>query len=346
MIDSSNQQPTNGNRFRGSFLKSRRFRLILIALAIVLLPFVFFRLTSEARKLVRCDYPEVEVDSTGQKFDSSASSILRVATWNIAHGRGAGDSNWEQGGDEKRNRVDQISEQIRAFDADVVILNEVDFSATWSGGNDQARQIALKAGYPFCIKQANLDFGFLYGRWYFGNVILSRFPVSDAKVVPLKPLNEWESWLVGNKRGLSCIVELPGNRKISVVGLHLESRGEAIRVKQIDDVARHLGQLPSPIIVAGDLNTTPSNFPNSRSDGDGINAFDKLIRQTQFSYKPDDIEDSADSTSALMTYSTLDPKSIIDWVLFSHELKLNDQQTINTQLSDHRPVIATIELKQ
>lgn len=343
MIDSSNQQTTDNGRVRSYLPKPRIVRLALIALAIILLPFLFFRLTSQGRKLVRCDYSGTV--SANHRLGGE-SSALCVATWNIAHGRGAGESNWEQGGEEKRQRIEQISQQLLELDADIVILNEVDFSATWSGGNDQAEQIALKAGYPYCIKQANLDFGFLLGRWYFGNAILSRLPINNAKVVHLKPLNEWESWLVGNKRGLSCTVELPNKSKVSVVGLHLESRGEAIRVQQIDDVARHLGELSFPIIVAGDLNTTPSDFPNSRHNGNGVNAFDKLIQQTQFSYRPDTIEGATDSTSPLMTYSTRRPKSVIDWILCSHELSLLDQQTIDTQLSDHRPVIATIALKR
>ena len=343
MSVSSNQRKDKGDSTRVPVLKRRGVRWILIALAIILLPFLFFRFTSESRTLVRCEYPEVSAAS--RKLENGASPVLRVATWNIAHGRGSGDSNWEQGGDQKRKRVDQIAEKIRELNADVVILNEVDFSATWSGGNDQAQQIALKAGYPICIKQANLDFGFLFGRWYFGNAILSRLPIRDAKVVELQPLNEWESWLVGNKRGVSCIVELPNKEEVSVVGLHLESRGEAIRVNQMDDVARHLGMLSPPIVVAGDLNTTPSNFPNSRQDGDGINAFDKMIEQTQFSYQPDSIVGSADTNSSLMTYSTLQPKSVIDWVLLSHELRLADQQTIDSPLSDHRPVVATIDWK-
>ena len=343
MGDLTNQPTANGDGSRVSLTKSRGFRLFLIVVAIILLPFLFFRLTSAGRMLATCDYQDVV--SAGHK-GNRAPSVLRVATWNIAHGRGAGDSNWEQGEDEKRKRIDQISEQIKTFDADVVVLNEVDFSATWSGGNDQAQQIAKKAGYPICIKQANLDFGFLYGRWYFGNAILSRLPVSDAKIVPLQPLNEWESWLVGNKRGLSCTVKLPNERNVCVVGLHLESRGEAIRVKQIDDVARHLGELSCPIVIAGDLNSTPGNFPNSRRNEYGINAFEKLIQQTQFVYRPVELKESAESTSSLMTYSTRNPKSVIDWVLLSHELRLIDQQTLDTQLSDHRPVVATIELTQ
>jgi endonuclease/exonuclease/phosphatase family metal-dependent hydrolase len=346
MSISSHPQKDIPRRRRSHYFSRRgvRWAFALLSLALVLLPLLFFRLSSDARKLVRCDYSDITTNV--RTFENGQSPTLRIATWNIAHGRGSGDSNWEEGGEPKRDRVGQIAEKIQSFDADVVILNEVDFSASWSGGNDQAEQIAMQAGYPICIKQANLDFGFLLGRWYFGNAILSRFPLSDAHVVELKPLNRWESWLVGNKRGVSCRVELPNGDRVSVVGLHLESRGEAIRVKQVDDVARHLGTLGSPIVVAGDLNTTPSQFPNSQLDADGVNAFDKLISQTQFSYQDDSANRSAGPASNRMTYSTLQPKLVIDWVLLSDGLSVVDQQTIATELSDHRPVVAAIEIKE
>jgi len=344
MSDRSKQKVFSGSACCGWLFKRRVVGWLLIALAIILIPFILFRLTSGSRKLVRCDYAAVKAPL----HESATGSLqtLRIATWNIAHGRGSGDSNWEQGGDEKRDRINQIAEKIRELDADVVILNEVDFSASWSGSHDQAQQIAKKSGYPICVKQANLDFGFLLGRWYFGNAILSRLPVADCKVVELQPLNEWESWLVGYKRGLSCTIVLPDQSVVSVVGLHLESRGEAIRVEQVDDVARHIGELPSPIIIAGDLNTCPSNFPNSRRNADGINAFDRMIKQTQFAYQPQLLQGSDEENLSAMTYSTVEPKSIIDWVLVSAELKTVDQRVIDSQLSDHRPVVATIHFKK
>ena len=320
--------------------RRRYSRWLLFALAFILLPYAFFRLTSDSRKLILSEYPEIDFADPEERVvgveDGEVS--FRIATWNIAHGRGAGDSNWEEGGAEKRKRLEQIAAEIRKFDADVVILNEVDFSATWSGGFDQAELIAKRAGYPICIKQANLDFGFIFGRWYFGNVILSRLPTSNERVVELQPLAEWESQLVGHKRGLSCTIEVSQQRSLSVVGLHLESRGEPIRVKQINDVARHAGQLVSPLIIAGDLNTTPGHFPNSKTNSDGVNAFDKLIEQTEFSFSPD----SVDGTQSL-TYSSTNPTSLIDWILISHELRLVEQEIIDSQLSDHRPVVATVE---
>lgn len=330
-----------------------------VVLAIILIPFLFYRVTSNRRMLVRVDpasavEPTAAIESADLAIgggddnanlsraqnQASPRRELRLAIWNIAHGRGDIDSNWQQGKDAKRNRVTEIAAAISKFNADVVVLNEVDFQSSWSGGVDQAELIARSAEYPICIKQANLDFGFLWGRWYFGNVILSRFPISDQQIVPLRPLNEWESWLVGQKRGVSCTVNLPSGEKVSLVGLHLESRGETIRTKQVDDVARHCGTLSHPLIVGGDLNTTPSHFPNAQFDRDGVNAFDKLIQQTQFSRFRRD----ADPPEA-MTFSTRDPRLAIDWILVGPELNLVNVEVIPSSLSDHRPVIATIELK-
>ena len=82
MIDSSNQQTDDVGHRRSSLVKSGGIRLVLIALAIVLLPFLYFRLTSEGRKLVRCDY--LETVSVSHQVGGK-SSTFRVAMWNIAY---------------------------------------------------------------------------------------------------------------------------------------------------------------------------------------------------------------------------------------------------------------------
>jgi endonuclease/exonuclease/phosphatase family metal-dependent hydrolase len=336
---------------KGKSLRTLGVRCGVGLLALMLLPLVAYRITSNQRLLVRSDAKETTelqlataeeaapTDSDRHAGNKVSTGELRLAVWNIAHGRGSGDSNWEQGGEPKRERIKKIAKVISEFNADVVVLNEVDFSSTWSGGTDQADAIAKIAGYPFGIKQANLDFGFLWGRWYFGNVILSRFPISDPVIVPLTPLNRWEPWLVGNKRGVSCSVHLPDGQTISLVGLHLESRGEAIRVRQVDDVARHCGTLGHRLVVAGDLNTTPGHFPHAQFNSFGVNAFDRLISQTQFSY------DQRDPGSPnAMTFSCRDPKIAIDWVLVGSKLTLSDVQVVPCHLSDHRPLVAKIIL--
>ena len=135
-------------------------------------------------------------------------------------------------------------------------------------------------------------------------------------------------------------IALPNGQKVSLVGLHLESRGETIRTIQVDDVARHCGTFAHPIIVAGDFNTTPSDFPHAQANANGVNAFDRFIEQTQFTY-----DQRNPKSSASMTYSTTDPQLAIDWVMVGPELELKKVEITESLLSDHRPVIATIEFK-
>lgn len=320
-----------GFKKRGFKKRWLLYSLLLVGLG----PYLFFRATSFSRKVQTA---ELDNPASAVEFDGA----IRVATWNIAHGRGATFDNWAGDGDSKQARLKDISKLIVGLDADVVVLNEVDFCSTWSGGYDQAQAIAQQTGYPYFVKQSNLDFGFIYGRWHFGNVILSRYPISDVRVVEFTPVNQWESWLVGCKRGLACTVELGPENLVSVVGLHLESRGENVRVKEVADVDLAVEKLNHPLIVAGDLNTTPSIAPLSNLDGDGKNAFEELIRLTGLSYSP-----ALSPTENELTFPAFGPESTIDWILFSgDDFSLIEQEVIKTQLSDHLPVVAEFEIKR
>lgn len=319
--------------------QKKRFKkrwFVFLILLVGLGPYFYFRATSFARKIQTIDFSDAASVGATPEF----SGTLRVACWNIAHGRGMTFDNWEEGHDEKSERIRQIAAEISSFDADLVVLNEVDFSATWSGGLDQANAIAQRAGYRYCLKQSNLDFGFIYGRWHFGNVLLSKYPISDAEVVEFAGVNAWEDWVVGSKRGFACTVQLAPETQVSVVGLHLESRSEAVRVKEVPDVCKVTGRLKHPILLAGDLNTTPAHAPHSSTDTDGENAFELLVKQSGLSFSPSNVPAPDE-----YTFSTMQPQSVIDWIMFeSMHLKLIDQHVVNSQLSDHLPVVAEFKL--
>ena len=330
-------QHQSANDSSGLGPKRRRFkkRWLLYGLLIVGLgPYLFFRATSFMRKIQL-----VELNNAAGVTELD--SPLRVATWNIAHGRGATFDNWAGDGDSKQERLKDISKLILDMDVDVVVLNEVDFCSTWSGGRDQAETIAQQTGYPYLIKQSNLDFGFIYGRWHFGNVILSRYPVSNVRAVEFAPVNQWEPWLVGCKRGVACTVELGPENLVSVMGLHLESRGEAVRVREVAGVNRVASYLEHPLILAGDLNTTPIIAPQSNLDAAGRNAFEELIRLTGLSYSP-----ALSPAQDELTFPAFGPKTTIDWILFSGDkFSLVGQKVLKTQLSDHLPVVAEFKIE-
>lgn len=305
--------------------------IVWLALLLIFGPYIFFRATSFSRKVQVC-HNALAVQP--QVFDGS----LKVATWNIAHGRGATDDNWAEGKNAKEDRIKEIARQIEELGADVVVLNEVDFSATWSGGVDQAAAISEMAGYEYFVTQSNLDFGMLYGRWHFGNVVMSKYPIIEADVVALAPVNTWEDWVVGAKRGVQCTIELAPDNFISFVGVHMEARGESVRVRQAVDLTTECSKLEHPIFVAGDLNTTPSFAPFSSVDQNDENAFEKLVQPTAtgLSYSP-----ALAPTEAELTFPSGKPKTVIDWILYEDRFyQLVSQDVIHSLLSDHLTVIA------
>ena len=298
--------------------------------ALILGPYVFYRVSSGPSRI---RVVEVSEQSSPRDFDGT----LKVVAWNIAHGRGVADSNWVGDAEQKAKRVMEIAQLIRQLEADVVVLNEVDFAATWSGHFNQAAGIAEAAGFPFFARQANLDFGFLFGRFQFGNVVLSRYPITQARALDLPPYREWEDWLVGRKRGVLCTVAIGKSRSVSIAGLHLEHRSEACRVESVRYLQEELAQLDGPLILLGDLNTTPRNSPQSRETADGYNAFDLLNASIGLQSAPLQIL-NADQ----LTFPAWAPVRAIDWILYRTKFfKLVEHEVVPTQLSDHRPVVAT-----
>jgi hypothetical protein len=111
---------------------------------------------------------------------------LRVATYNIAHGRGLASHNFQGGGAGlRRARLEEIGEGLRAADADIVVLQEVDVEALWSHHVDQSRVIGIHAGLPYRAVQINFDMRLGVTAFRFGNAILSRYPIVSAELVEL-----------------------------------------------------------------------------------------------------------------------------------------------------------------
>ena len=324
--------------------RKRIRRLLVVGSLLILLfgPYLFYRATSfgERVRVFSEDGPVAVAPET-----------LRVMIWNIAHGRGVEDSNWSETAEPKVDRILEIAELIKQQDADVVILNEVDYAATWSGNFDQAAAIADVTGYPYYARQTNLDFGFLVGRFKFGNVILSRYPIVAAEALDLPAFVAWEDWLVGRKRGLLCDIQL-GEQQIVVAGLHLEARGEPSRIKSVKYLLERIQQLRSDgrpsLILAGDLNTTPSHAPNRKrkytAEGYRLpnNSFDTLAEESGLTHVPAKITDASQ-----FTFPSTAPRSAIDWVFFDDaSFKATSHRVLQSELSDHLPVVVDLQIRK
>ncbi len=317
------------------FRRYKKTKLMLVlVVAIVAVPYLYSRWASTFRRI---QIYENSNAASQESFDGQ----LTVATYNIAHGRGLANSNWAETGIAKWNRMQRIADLVASLQADVVVLNEVDFDCTWSGSRNQAATIAELAGYPFWVEQRNLDFGFVYGRWSFGNAVLSKYPIAEAKSIDFPPYRTWEDWLAGSKRGIACKLKLNHDRFVNLFAVHLEYRSEQSRVESAVVINQLTGESELPCILAGDLNTTPVDYPQANRTPDGENAFEVLMSTEYFHFPagpPDDPNQ--------LTFRSDNPRSVIDWILIPQQhCTLQKQLVIDSHLSDHRAVVAQIEFK-
>ena len=120
-----------------------------------------------------------------------------------------------------------------------------------------------------------------------GNAVLSRYPIRSVRLVPftigydwfkesgIRPLEKGKrkaAILIGEdlmrevRRGQRTtlfvdldVPEIPGQR-LTIASTHLENRAKPkIRRQQLNELLKQVHEIPHPIIVAGDLNTTGSD---------------------------------------------------------------------------------------
>ena len=308
-----------------------------IVLAVLLGPWLWSRFQSTANR--------IKVTAASDAITAAEKNSLRVACYNIAHGRGLAESNWD-GGDAATRlvRLDDIAELLREIDADIVVLNEVDFDTSWSNNVNQAAFLAEKAGYRFHVEERNLDFRVLHRTWRFGNAILSKYPISDAAAVDLPSFAGWETMLAGKKRAVRCDVTA-GQKKFRIFGLHLSHRSEEVRERSAAKVVQLVRESPHPCVVMGDLNSTPPGFPKSSETPDGKNAITTIDTSADLHRQFVDVlaygpQHALPFNEKNLTFRADDPQIIIDWIYLSQSMEFEQYRTVNSLLSDHRPVVA------
>lgn len=324
-------------RFLTTF--SRRTLKMLLFLAAVLLASSLWTWMGREGRAVDIQRPE-----NAPPPPSRAPDTLRVLTYNIAHGRGPelGADN-TAGGDrgEKLARLHDIGNDLRGLGLDLIFLQEVDFNTWWSHGIDQAAVIAETAGFDYVVRQRNYDTGVPGLRRYdFGNALLSRLPVEEAERITLKPFSQWEALFAGNHDALHARVRLGGDEVLRVIGVHLDHRSENVRVEAAEALLRVQRRDSRPLILLGDLNSTPPGFPESESSHSGRNTIELLESFGILQRRPN----RGRASHYDFTFPSVAPRRIIDWILPDTNWRILEYRVLREiRHSDHLPVLATLK---
>lgn len=162
-----------------------------------------------------------------------AQSTVRIAAYNVKHGLGM-DSVID---------LPRIAEVLRALDADVITLQEIDRGTERTDGVDQAERLGELLGMSAYFG----DFMPYRGGEY-GMAVLSRVPVARVTNHRLPDGEEPRSALevevrVGDE-----------GRPLSIVGIHFYRTPEE-RLAQADSLTALLDARDHPVVLAGDFNS-------------------------------------------------------------------------------------------
>lgn len=199
-----------------------------------------------------------------------ASSTLRVATWNIGFGGGPDGMPTDRHADAAvRARLDRIAGALRAGNADLVFLQEVDRPSDRSGGIDQFVFLAEAVGLPHACFVTTWHLNWLpfppwppsrhLGRIHSGQALLSRFPIRECSRVELPQPDEYPWWYrrFFLHRALQVATVDLGGRAMTSVNVHLEAFSQPNREDQATRLRDHVADVAGPLVVAGDFNAPP-----------------------------------------------------------------------------------------
>ena len=219
---------------------------------------------------------------------------------------------------------DAFADVIRRSGADIVGLNETYDDAEPAAADGQPNgirlgrqpyELAKRLGYHVYFAQALVLFGTPYG-----NTLLSRFPILNARTVPIPdPEPHACDGYYETRCVLQAELDVPGGLRVCVTHFGLNPDEHANAVRTVCGAIRD-----KRCILMGDMNVTPENPILSP------------IRARMF--------DTAELfREPMMSFPSDKPDRKIDYIFTSRDWNVLSADIPAELVSDHRPYVAEIE---
>ncbi|WP_207436043.1 endonuclease/exonuclease/phosphatase family protein [Sabulibacter ruber] len=240
------------------------------------------------------------------------SVTLKVMTYNIWGARPEGIPD-----------LQKIADVINRVKPDLVALQEVDVYTRRNGVNVHvARELAKLCGMGYFFARA-MD----YGGGEYGDAVLSRIPIKDAKAYTLSVVPE----VGGEQRSVARITVEVGGEELYFVSTHFDHlSNEANRIRQAEEFSSLVRSFDKPVIVGADFNALPDSEP-------------VRILRTQL------VLGCRNNICGQPTFPTSNPNRVIDYIMYTglEKLSVSNYEVPQWayQASDHFPVIANFKYK-
>ena len=253
--------------------------------------------------------------------------FIRIVSWNIERGL----------------QFSGICDFLRATQADLLLLQEVDLHARRTHDRDVAMELAQALGlnYVFGVEFQELSEGTRARPAYHGMATLSPWPLSNPRIIHFRNQSTfWKPrWYVpdlpvfqrriGGRMALVAEAAIYG-RKLVSYNLHLESKGPGeLRLRQLNEVLadcrRRVDRL-GLVVVAGDFNLNAA-----AGSAGAILANAGLHDAVRLPGHPTSI-----------SHGPSHHASTIDWIFVSDTADSHGRVHNEIHASDHYPVSATL----
>lgn len=240
---------------------------------------------------------------------------LRVLCYNIHYG---------QGMDGEYN-IPRLADAIKAAKPDLVALQEVDVGVLRSGRVHQLQKLGELTGLTARFGPTQHYEGGL-----FGNAVLTRLPILDELIQPLPYTDATPERQTYPRGALVITVQAPDGKPLRFISTHFQHNVPEDRVEEAKAINKLFADSTDKLrtILAGDFNAKPEEEPIRILEERWLHAMDE---------------------SRAPSAPSVNPKSRIDYILYRPrtDFRLVSSEVLpEAMASDHRPVLAVIELAQ
>ena len=231
---------------------------------------------------------------------------ITAMTYNICSGRNLA----------REQNIEFAAAVIRTVQPDFCGVNEVR-AFTTDAPYDQADALGRLTGYyPVFGKSIDVAGG------EYGNAFLTRHPLRAREVIHIPDRFAEGARRVEHRTLLRCVIDVDG-APLTVFATHF-GLTDAEKQSAVETALDAVRRETNPVILMGDLNMVP---------GDAILAplFEAL-------------RDTAGRKDEIRTFPSDAPSIKIDYIFHSDALRTLSLRSMDTQNSDHRPLIAELEM--
>ena len=243
--------------------------------------------------------------------------IIKVLTYNIHHGADGA----------QKYKLEAICAIIKASGADIVGIQEIDRS--WSQRSNWEDQVTILSGalgmefaFAASIELPPADPG--RPNRQFGNGLFSKYPILSPQVHHMYVCDDPSMVYDGTRETeprsvLEAKIDLEG-KEISVLCTHLSVHSQKERLRQVGKLEGIIGKIDGSLILLGDFNAS--------FDSEELVRLRRILAEPSFE-------------KGLITKP--DESRQIDYILV-RDLNVEEIKVLDSDASDHLPLLATIQL--